>query len=513
MSAHKKPAQSIAEMLANKIEKNNPGQRAFLKGYVTYSKKEVAEIAEAKATEVATEVATNTTNKIIEEKVIPLIYRTAPDKLKKYLYSIKYQKYDYSEGYKYMQEHFDPLYNDSNVNKLNIKLGGCSGIRKDNFVGRSYDFLGNEIASFVVRTQASEGRFATIGTAYGIDGLTEDIANSAENAHGYLTLPFTTIDVMNEKGVVITINILNPGQYGKTTGTHYGEEGKTRICALMLPRYLADYAPSAKEAVRMIKEDLDVYAPLKNFNEEVHVMICDKQDSYVVEFIDNEAVVMSNTDSSADFGLPNGKCIMTNLYNYKWTGQYYAGYKGNTEAEIRSTWLTDFAMGLERHEILNNMYAGIDSVDKMWDAVKAVQYTKLYNKGTNPYWYSEFTSVTDTFGKLTIYNKAEDYEGIRDYAIEKYEQRSENEYWISATANVYNIKDRQMEIISHEEYSEKFKFDIDSENSMSEEEFVEQFDCNFEKTVNEDRFREYIATPDDDNETLNIIFGNFSFDE
>lgn len=509
MSAHKKPAQSIADMLANKIEKNNPGQRAFLKGYVTYSKKDIEEITENKVNEIVPTMI----DKAIEEKVIPLIYRTAPDKLKKKLYHIKYQKYNYDEGYEYMRQHFDPIYHNA-VNSLNIKMGGCSGIRKDNLVGRSYDFLGNQIASFVVETQASEGRFATLGTAYGINGLTEDVANSAENVPGYLTLPFTTIDVMNERGVVITINIINPGQYGRTTGTRLGEEGKQRICALMLPRYLADYASSAREAVRMIKEDLDIYSPLYDFNEEVHVMICDEYDSYVVEFIDNKVKVISNTQTGEGIEpMPNGKCIMTNLYNYGWNGEYKTVYKGFNEDVVRNTGLTDYAMGIERHQILNDKYDEIDSVDKMWEAVKAVKYTQLYDRATTPYWYSEFVSNTVDFGNLTIYSHEEDFTKIREAAIKAYEDKWENHYWTSTTANVYDIKNKKMIIVSNEEYDEKFEYEISRGCTISEEEFVEQFDYNFEKTVNEDRFRQYIATPDDENETLNIIFGNFSFGE
>lgn len=40
---------------------------------------------------------------------------------------------------------------------------GCSGVRNGGFVGRNFDYIMNQCPTFVIRTTAKEGRYATIG--------------------------------------------------------------------------------------------------------------------------------------------------------------------------------------------------------------------------------------------------------------------------------------------------------------------------------------------------------------
>ena len=53
---------------------------------------------------------------------------------------------------------------------------------------------------------------------------------------------------------------------------------------LLVPRYVLDHASSAEEAVNMIKNDLSIYGDCAG-KAYLHYMICDAQETYIVEIL------------------------------------------------------------------------------------------------------------------------------------------------------------------------------------------------------------------------------------
>lgn len=84
---------------------------------------------------------------------------TKPEKLQDYFYKIEYEDYDYADGYKYMKN-WGP--NESNFNSASGMVSsnfGCSCMRKDNYVVRSFDWLYNQNPTFFIKTKATRVGF------------------------------------------------------------------------------------------------------------------------------------------------------------------------------------------------------------------------------------------------------------------------------------------------------------------------------------------------------------------
>lgn len=334
---------------------------------------------------------------------IPLGH-TVPEKVGYYLYEITYSQYDYSDGYEYMKRY--------------QHIPSCSAIRKNNYVGRNLDWKFDEHPNFVIRTKAINGRHATIGVAFAGDGFTDDAANSGVELPEYKYLPFKMSDIINDCGVYCNMNVVPAGDKGYTTGTH---EGKQDLCQLMIPRFVCDYASSAKEALELLN-NMNIFAPLNLIGEECHLLLCDEQDTYIIEFVQNNMVVYSNTDSFYD-PIPNDKAIITNFYLDGWNGECKTVYGGYSEDEVRETGLTDHAGGIERYQHIIDGYENLHTIKDMEELMKSIKYTLSYHKDTDPFWFSEFIGDYSEagFGNLTIYNNQEDFKDIVEYCIEKYE--------------------------------------------------------------------------------------------
>lgn len=92
---------------------------------------------------------------------------------------------------------------------------------------------------------------------------------------------------------------------------------------------------------------------------------------------------------------------MTNFYLY--------GYDGTRES------LTPHAMGIERQQILTDMFSGIYSIEDMIGVMKRANYTNAYSVNENPQWYSEFSGNYQTFGNLTKNSTPSEYAPLMQY--------------------------------------------------------------------------------------------------
>lgn len=307
-------------------------------------------------------------------------------KIQDYLYHIEYDYVD------------DEAATDFFMNRYSPSAVACSSIRKGRLYGRNYDWYYDNKASFIVSRNAVGGKFASIGIADSL--IDNDVAASGVYNELYDYLLYATTDGINENGVVCNINIL-PAVDRKSTTTGTNPSGIDVPMACLVRRIL-DEAESADDAIYKIQHEYNIIAPNSDtVSTEMHFMIADAENTYVVEFIDNAPVIIDS--------FLNNKAIMTNFY--------LTGYNGSRQS------LTDHAMGIERYQILSNGYNAVSNEADMKSLMESVYYTKSYSESENPIWYSEFSGVTERFGDLTKYSSPEDYAPIIEYARGLYATR------------------------------------------------------------------------------------------
>ena len=356
-------------------------------------------------------------------------------KVSDYLYEVEYNTYDYQDGYDYYKQyHQSP---------------SCSAVRKGNIIGRNLDWNYTNGVDFVVKTKATNGKYATIGVAH--TNINQDDILDGRVNDKLLILPFITNDCLNQHGVYANMNVVYAGDKGVTSGTH---KGKKDICQLMLPRYICDYAKTAKEALDLI-DDVNVFAPLSKMNNECHLMVCDENDTYIVEFINNQMKVFSSTDDEYD-DIPNDKNIITNFYLSCWNGDIKSVALGDTIEETKATGLNTHAMGLERYNILSEHYDDIATANDMAEAMESVKFTLAYSEDTTPFWYSEFVD-----GGLTIYSPQDDFAEIKQKSIEHYNKHIRDGLtWQTCHTSIYDIDNKQLSVYVDEDYTEKYDFKL-----------------------------------------------------
>lgn len=358
-------------------------------------------------------------------------------KIAPYLYEVNYSDWDYSIGA-------------DDYEKYHNMNGSCSVVRNGNYVGRNFDWYYSEDAYFIINCKATKDRHSSIGVAGNISLLTDEVAGSGVYNPAYRYLPFHTLDGVNDCGVFANINVVPTGDYGLTTGTN--DDGED-LCSLMLVRYVLDYADSASNAIELI-EKLNIYSPISDLlTQEVHWMIADEKDTFVVELIDNKVVIVDSFVSD--------KKIATNFYLSGFDGNTSTAYYNSEDYDAETTTLTPHAMGLERYDIIANGYADTDTKRGMIDTMKSVRYTKMYDITQNPYWYSEHSGTYHEFGDLTIDSQQSDFADIVEYSIEEYEHRTRNARttWQTVHTSVYDLESRKLWIMPQEQ-DDEYSFEI-----------------------------------------------------
>lgn len=349
--------------------------------------------------------------------------RPHPVPVSPYLHEIRYANIDYAKGAEYFR-------------RYKPSPAGCSVVARGDIVGRDYDWNYDETAGFVVHTEATGGKHSVIGVARGTKGLTDAFARSGVDSSDYDVLPFLLLDGVNDAGLFCEINVVSADK-GRTTGTNRSGED---LFAAMIPRFVLDHAASVDEAIALLRQRNIFCANAGGMSEEFHFLLKDAKKTVVVEFVQNELVVI---DTFVD-NMP----IMTNHHLH--------GYDGTRES------LTPYAMGIERYEKLKSGYAGAASVARMTELMKSVWYSRAYSQDEDPVWRSEFCGNWERFGNLTKDSPPEAYDGILAYVRDLYQRRSRatGDTWQTVHTAVYDLSSRSFTVIPQEGES-AFSFRLD----------------------------------------------------
>ena len=344
-------------------------------------------------------------------------------KLEDYLYTIVIEDYDYEYGL----ERFASLF----------KAGGCATIQNGALRGRNYDWTYDEQAYFVIYTPATESRHAVLGVAGSVSSLTDAVVASGEWSDGYKSLPFATLDGVNDAGLVCNILVVPSGEAGITTGSNPGAED---LPAAMLNRYVLDYAGSVDEAIELIK-NRNVYMPhTEVMNEEFHWMLSDSDRTVVIEFVNNEMLVLE------------GETIATNFYLYDFD---------KTEET-----LPRIPEGIERYNIIKNGYEATATEEGMLRMLQSINYSNCYNLNTVPFWYSEYSGGSldvTMFGDDDISDgnltKAGGYARVIEKGLEYWSKGRNNNTWITVYSAVYDINNKTLALVT-QEHDTVYKFSL-----------------------------------------------------
>lgn len=366
-------------------------------------------------------------------------------KIKPYLYEVTYSNLNKSVANTYFM----------NQVKTGIS-GGCSSVRNENFFGRNYDWQYDELAEFIVHTTAKPfSRHASIGVAGGFKQLTNAFVESGKKSYIYDVLPFQLIDGINDCGVICNMNVV-PAVTSITprpSGTSY-----QKISSLQLIRFVLDNFSSAAAAVDYISKHVTVYFPtsLKKMDYEVHYMIADSSNTFIVEFKNSHIVVLD----------ANAQPYMTNFHisgvRFNQDGTVYTPETQDSEHDaIKTNLVHPYGSGLERYNYIVGNYSSANTKAGMRALMNGLRYTKAYASAkdvSNPYWYTEFVGSKD----LTCASDPSDYTEVVTIADGYFKNRSRTDgglTWQTVHSSVYDISEKKLYIITQEDGKE-FSFSI-----------------------------------------------------
>ena len=340
---------------------------------------------------------------------------TDPVKVDDYLYEISYSDFDLDD----LSSIADHIFR----KKGNEPSASCSAVRKDTLFGRNFDWAYDKMPEFIIRTEASEGRFASIGIASPIGVFEEDQINKPWGKLLLKMLPVFTVDGINEKGVTCCVNVVPPGDCGNTLNTN--PAGKL-LCAPLIVRLVLDKARSAKEAVALVSGRNIYTTLLDKLESEYHFMIADSIDNFVIEFVDNRMVVLE------------GEKIMTNFHLARPD--------------------TPHGMGHERYDKIRAGYDSVCGIEDMTNLMKSVWYSGAYDESRNPLWLSDLCNPMEhkDFTFQDISDNPEKFMEVFEKKVEKFKNRSRDAETLEETVchsvhtSIYDIKNKVLVISTQE---------------------------------------------------------------
>ena len=363
-------------------------------------------------------------------------------KLDDYLYDITVPV-DYTIGF----DEFENVYKRIAPACTSVRFGSCHG--------RNFDWIYDKGVTFLVRTPHTDELYATIGVGCDISGfssrsgvLTKEYVESGQWNDRYLLLPFATLDGINEKGLCVSCNVVPVHDLEKpTTGTNPGAPNS--ICTFMLLRWLIDHYATATEAVTAIQNDLNIWAPANKFGYEIHYLISDPIESYIVEFWNNSVIVSKVYGE----GINDPKAYITNFYV---NGvQYDEGGK----VIIDST--TPNGSGIERYNYITANKADFGTASSMMESLGSkLKYTNAYRRTTSPSWNSEFVGVQYGGHIFTNRDSQETFQPWLDHVYEVFEtsfSRESGAWWQTVHTTIYDMDTKELHILTQEQDLSKVK--------------------------------------------------------
>lgn len=299
-----------------------------------------------------------------KDEVQELVKIPTPKVLPDYLYQLNFDSDYEAEGKAWRIANFE-----------NIDIGGCSSVRKNNLVGRNYDYTYSDAATFVIKLP---NRVVGAGTKYGSVGiatlgknLTKKMVESGNYTDLYKALPGMTTDGINEKGLQVAIHLV-PSDTVKDAGW----TGNS-IDAFGAVRYVLDTFDNAEQAAQWLASN--IYLPDKYVTETgysvQYIVSGHTQATYIVQ--DGRSIVF-------DLGTDTGFLTNYRLYNV-------GSITHETERSVVGQY-DPYGQGIERVGLIVNSFDTLYTADDMSLLMESLYFTNAYSELTSNPWYSEFVS-------------------------------------------------------------------------------------------------------------------------
>ena len=213
-----------------------------------------------------------------------------------------YQNIDFEFAENYFAEIYDNWNHDIITTVLD-DAGGCTAVVKnlgDNtIVGRNMDLTISEKPAYVFKTDIA-GKYQTLNLMYTYRDFAPTTAEAKNGLSDdfYRILPFSSQDVLNEKGLYIEINMREgEGDAYENSGTN--PNSSERVYLATLPFYIGLNAADIDEALEYVKT-LDIYSMDDYWN--FAFMMADATGRYgVLEIAGNEFYWNEGADVQANF--------------------------------------------------------------------------------------------------------------------------------------------------------------------------------------------------------------------
>ena len=297
----------------------------------------------------------------------------------------------------------------------------CSSVRNGDFVGRNFDYFMNQCPTFVIRTTAKDGRYATIGVGR-LAKINSKTVEAGLPQKKLDLLPWLLLDGMNEKGLVVNSNVVYKADWGEVP--HTGTNPKApELNAIVLIRPLLDNCATVDEAVKYLK-NYNI-TPMGSENMDLHFMISDPEKTCVVEIYNNEIIVREQN-------------IMTNYF-------------------LNIGKIPEHPDGWERMKILQEYYDEGSTMEGMYNLMQRVKYTNLYDPANG--WYSELGLTYEQLqnvseeAKSYIQTMQTEFKDELEY-IKENGFREITDWWDTTHNSIYDMNNGKLWVTIHERYEE-----------------------------------------------------------
>lgn len=404
------------------------------------------------------------------------------------IFEVCYDRVDYESGDKFWAENNDNW------------GGGCTAVTKElsnghRIVGRNMDLNVAKKPAYIVRTDASEGRYKTVGLAYTYrdyapyyddvkeNGITEEFKN---------ILPFLCDDVMNDQGLHIEVNMRHAecdfagNDQFSLKGTN--PDGKRRVHMFELPRYIAEHCKTVAEAKEYVKT-LDIYSKGNYWNYcfiisdscengETHSSLLEFSDIGFLGDIYNEFVAENEKAMEVTWIDEEDICdidwIGVGISNKRQICKINALAQSNFYLNWLAYQRQDIKSGEGRFMTLQLLINEVDSVRQMYDLMRRVSYSWYYTDYDNCKKY-HFDPRSENLGEFQggtydfLFN--EKYEDLirtlinasnAEISSMTREQKEEKgSIWESTFTEVIDVTEKTIEVRFFEDEALRFNITMD----------------------------------------------------
>lgn len=367
---------------------------------------------------------------------------TSIKRIAQYLYDVTYeQTVTEEEAEDYLAHNYSE-----------VPVGKCTSLAGEGFGIHLLDWYLTYLAEFRIYTPADGGQREIGSHSMGGNSpaLNDDFVRSGRYSEKYKWLPYTVVDGINDAGVFATVNVVSSLDGERTTGTN---PGLPRMCAMRVVRYVLDHFRSAYDAVQVLANKFDIYAPQGAVNDEFHWIIADSKQKFVLECVGNKAVIIDKTEYS--------RIWMTNFR--------LSGVEFDEDGYVVPETVEPHGQGVERYNLVNDYRDYPISLKNLAGLGSELRFSRAYTEGSKedpdlPMRKTDFCGIYSGGEEdLTVTTPAEAYRRVWGIARERWddpEKRDKGLVWQTEHMAIYDLANKSLTLFIQEDFKTSYSFQL-----------------------------------------------------